>query len=267
MMVEVAPLKIDVAQFGVAGQHVAAIKAASARGLPEFVPALVSHDGWMVIVGSGPSLPTFIDQIKEQRAKGRPICCVKGAHDFLCEHGVEPDLFVSVEPRDRRHNIRKKNSHTVYLLASRVAPEMFDYLADCKVMLWHSRGRYEELEALDEKQRQHSIGGGSTSGLRAICLGYAMGFRNFILVGFDSCLGPDGNKRFDSGKFEGVTCEVTVGTPLEGRRFVGNMAMIAQANEFQRATYMILPDAHFDVWGDGLIAAIVNERKQQGKHW
>lgn len=30
---------------------------------------------------------------------------------------------------------------------------------------------------------------------------------------------------------------------------------------------MILPDVHFDVWGDGLIAAIVDERKKQGKRW
>jgi len=54
MSATLQPLHIDVAQFGVAGQHVEAIKAAAARGLPEFTPALVSHDGTMVVVGSGP---------------------------------------------------------------------------------------------------------------------------------------------------------------------------------------------------------------------
>src|SRR6476646_5755801 len=187
MSATLQPLHIDVAQFGVAGQHVEAIKAAAARGLPEFTPALVSHDGTMVVVGSGPSLPTFIEEIKEERKKGRPICAVKGAHDFLCENGLEPDLFVSVEPRDRRHNVRKRNAHTVYLLASRVAPEMFDYLEQCKVMIWHSWGKEDEIQALKDSQQKYAVGGGSTSGLRAISLCYQMGFRNFVLYGFDSC--------------------------------------------------------------------------------
>jgi len=260
------PLKIDVRQFGAAQQRAEHIQSAIARGLPEFTPALVGHDGWMVVVGSGPSLPTFIDRIKEERGKGRPICCVKGAHDFLCDHGVEPDLFVSVEPRDRRHNVRKKNQHTVYLLASRVAPEMFDYLADCKIMVWHSWGTEDETNILKEEQRRYAVGGGSTSGLRAIALCYQMGFRNFLLVGFDSCLGAAGNKRFtDTEPFTGITRPVRL--EPDGREYLGNMAMLAQANEWQHATYNILPGIHFEVLGDGLIAGIVEQRRKLGKHW
>ncbi len=264
MMETLERLHIDVAQFGVAGQHAASIASACNRGLPEFAPSLVAHDGWMVVVGSGPSLPTFIDQIKEERAKGRPICAIKGAHDFLCENGIEPDLFVSVEPRDRRHNVRKKNDHTIYLLASRVAPELFDYLADCKIMLWHSWGKEDEIQALKDSQQKYAVGGGSTSGLRAISLCYQMGFRNFILVGFDSCNNEQGQKRFD-GAQTGITRDVYVGESR--KKFTGNMAMLAQANEWQMATYNIFPGIHFEVWGDGLIAAIVEERKKKGMSW
>jgi uncharacterized Rossmann fold enzyme len=256
------PLRIEVSQFGAAEQRAEHIRTNIARGLPEFTPALVEHDGTMVVVGSGPSLPTFIEQIKEERAKGRPICCVKGAHDFLCEHGLEPDLFVSVEPRDRRHNIRKHNDHTVYMLASRVAPEMFDYLAERKIIIWHSYGTEDEIEVLKSANTRYAVGGGSTSGLRAIALTYQMGFRHFILVGFDSCLGANGFKRFDSGKFEGITRPVRL--EPDGREYIGNMAMLAQAREFQTATYGVLPNIHFDVWGDGLIAGIVEQRKKKG---
>ena len=254
------PLTIDVSQFGNASQHIEVIQRNLARGLPELVPALVAHDGTMICVGSGPSLPTVIDQIREERAKGRPICAVKGAHDYLCEQGIEPDLFVSVEPRDRRGNLQRKNKTTTYLLSSRVAVEVFDHLSECHVVLWNAFGTSDEMKAFKGTVK-YACGGGSTSGLRAIAVSYLMGFRNFVLYGYDSCNATDGTKRFDGSK-TGVTQEVIVGD----QRFVCNLAMAAQANEFQLVTYSLLPGIHIEAKGGGLIAAILNERKRQGKH-
>jgi len=253
------PLTIDVSQFGNASQHIEVIQKNLARGLPEFAPALVAHDGTMVCVGSGPSLPTVIDQINAERERGRPICAVKGAHDYLCEQDLEPDLFVSVEPRDRRVNLKRKNQHTTYLLSSRVAVEVFDHLSDCRVVLWNAFGTSEEMKAFKDSVR-YACGGGSTSGLRAIAIGYLMGFRNFLLYGYDSCNAADGTKRFDGSK-TGVTQDVYVG----GQRFVCNLAMAAQANEFQLVTYSLLPGIHIEAKGGGLIAAILDERQRQGK--
>src|SRR6185295_19469043 len=104
------PLALDVQQFGVASQPMDAIRVNMARGLQEFVPSLVAHDGVMVIAGSGPSLPAFIEDIRAEQAKGRPVLAVNGAHDLLCEHEIVPDLFLTVDPRDIRHNLRKKNA-------------------------------------------------------------------------------------------------------------------------------------------------------------
>jgi uncharacterized Rossmann fold enzyme len=262
MTATLAPLQIDVSQFGGANQHISVIQTNMARGLPEFVPSLVQHDGTMICVGSGPSLPTFIEEIKAERAKGRPICAVKGAHDFLCDHGVEPDLFVSVEPRDRRGNLKRKNDTTVYLLASRVATEVFDHLKDCKIVVWHAYGTSEEMRAY-KGMGTMATGGGSTSGLRAIALCYLMGFRNFVLYGYDSCNAPDNTtKRFD-GSQTGVTHPpIWVGSKGP---FICNMAMAAQANEFQTCMYSLFPDIHLEAKGDGLIAAILEERKKAGK--
>lgn len=260
MTATLRPLKIDVSQFGASGQHIPHIHAAMQRGLPEFAPSIVAHDGTMVMVGSGPSLPTFIEEIRSERERGRPICAVKGAHDLLCAHGIDPDLFVSVEPRDRRNNLTRKNAHTVYLLASRVAPEVFDHLKDCRVMLWHSYGHQDEMAAF-VGQTRYAVGGGSTSGLRAIALGYMLGFRHFVLYGYDSCNSQDGTiKRFD-GSQTGITTDVFVGD----RKFICNYAMAAQANEFQLCTYGLLPDIHLKAKGDGLIAAILAERTRLGK--
>lgn len=251
---------IDVRQFGAAEQHQANIRANMDRKLPEVTPAICSHDGSVVVVGSGPSISLFVEEIKKEQASGRPVVAIKGAHDFLMSNGITPDIFVSLEPRDRSHrDLKHKNDTTIYLLASRCAPEMFDHLKDCKVMVWHSASHDTEMEALREKGVRLMVGGGTTSGLRALNLFYILGFRKYILYGFDSCLSEDGAKRVDGSK-SGQTIDVIIC----GRRFISNYAMAQQAQDFQ-SCYQMLPGATFEAKGNGLIAAIIEERKKAGK--
>lgn len=228
------------------------------RGLPEFSPALFRHDGTMVLVGSGPSLPNHLDDIKQESAKGRTIVAIKGAHDWLMQNDITPDVWVCVDPRDRRAGIQCKNDRTVYMVASRCDPVMFEHLADCKVLLWHSWSDDERMPELDGRIR---IGGGTTSGLRAINIGYVLGFRKFVLYGFDSCLAADGKTKRFTGEFapENAIVPMIVG----GRTFLCNGAMAMQASEFQEL-YKVMPDITCDVKGDGLIAHIVSERRKRG---
>ena len=228
-------------------------------GLPELLPAICSHDGTFVIVGSGPSLAEHTDEIRQEQEKGRPICAIKGAHDYLVGNSIYPDLFLSIDPRDRRNNIQRESVNTVYLLASRVCPEIFTHLKTRNVMLWHAMCTDDENAVLT-KYKKYMIGGMSTSGLRAVNVGVYMGFRNFVMYGMDSCNGVDGiTKRID-GSLTGQRQDVIVG----GRKFIANVAMAKQAQDFQYL-YQILPGVHIDVKGDGLLAAINAERKKQGK--
>ncbi len=249
------PLQIDVSQFGTAEANAEHIRSALSRGLQELGPALVQHDGNFVIVGSGPSMPSFLEEIREERRLGRPICAVNGAHDYLVENGLEPDLFLTVDPRPMPQNLKLKNGRTIYLLASRVNPEVFDHLADKRVVLWHSWSRAEECKAHEGK---FSIGGGTTSGLRSINVGYVMGFRKFTLYGLDSCLDSSGNKRFDGSK-SGKTIDVICG----GRKFLCNYAMAQQAQDFWQI-YDVMPDITIEAKGDGLIAAEIAELRKRG---
>jgi uncharacterized Rossmann fold enzyme len=249
------PLAIRCQNYGTPESNSANIRSALARGLPEVTPGLCRHDGTFIVVGSGPSLPAFAEEIRAERRQGRPICAVKGAHDFLCEEGIEPDLFICVDPRDRRDNIKQANNSTIYLVASRCDPVMLDTLKDRKVMLWHSFGSIEEAQAY----RGHpAIGGGSTSGMRAITVGYVMGFRKFVLYGMDSCLAADRKTKRFTGEQAGSVFEVQVGD--NGRRFWCNGSMAQQANEFQEL-FTTLLDIQIEAKGDGLIAEILRQRK------
>lgn len=251
------------------------VRSALARRLPEFCPTPCIHDGTFVIVGSGPSMPSFIDEIKGERGLGRPICAIKGAHDFLIKNGVEPDLFVSVEPRSRPLEI--VSSRTVYMLASRCSPDLFDQLSGANVILWHSFAskssaepppgnspHWNDFNPLDECEvwrGRFGVGGGSTSGLRAFNLAYLMGFRKLVLYGFDSCLAKDRQtKRFTGeGVGAGWVTDVIVG----GKRFWCNGALADQALQFQRIMQGLV-GLKVEVRGDGVIAEIVRQKALRG---
>lgn len=250
------PLRIDVSCYGTPESNGGNITSALARKLPQLTPALCAHDGHFVVVGSGPSLPNHIDDIREERQSGRPICTVNGAYDLLVDNAITPDLFLTVDPRPMPQNVTKPQHESIFLLATRVNPEFYDRLEGFNVVTWNSFGIESEKPFY---KGHYAIGGGSTSGLRAITVGYVLGFRHFVLYGMDSCLAEDKvTKRF-TGEKAGQVIDVIVGD----KTFYCNGAMAQQAQEVQ-ALMNTLQGIHIDVKGNGLIAAIWAERKRLG---
>jgi len=252
------PLEITVVKAGTEEELCSNIRSALARGLPELTLAPIKHDGNIVLVASGWSMPDCIDEIKAHRKAGRPIVAIKAAHDFLVENGVEPDLWINLDPRDRTSGIQRLNDHTVYMPASRCPPSTFEHLKGRKILLWHSWAEGPEMEAIGPNKI--AVGGGTTSGLRAINIGYLLGFRNFIMYGYDSCNSPAGIKRF-TGEASGPTVDVYVGGHA-GKKFTCNAAMAQQANEFQKL-FEVMADITLDVRGPGLIAEIMRIRTER----
>lgn len=260
------PLEINVEQYGRPEGILSNIEHALTLDLEDLQIGLVRHDGIFVIVGSGPSVVHQVDALHREVAKGRVICAVNGVYDFLVDNGITPSLFLTVdpramtgvEPRPHVNNIKQPQAQTIYMLASRCHPTIFEYLKDYKVMRWHAYGKEDENEALEGHML---VGGGTTSGLRAFTAGYMQGFRHFHLYGMDSCLGERREKRWNS---EPLTDKVETTDVIVGdRAFICNMAMAAQANEFQNI-WDIMPDAHVEVYGGGLLAAIMRERHVMG---
>lgn len=251
-------LKVDVSSHGTFEEIVGNIQYSLSIGLKEFQPAYAKHDGAAILVGSGPSVKSYVEEIRQEQLNNRPLIAVNGAHDFLMENGITPDLFVTADPRGMPQNFKRLNDTTIYMLASRCAPEDFKTLGGRQVVLWHSDSVGYENAELGARMR---IGGGTTSGLRAVNLAYLMGFRHLVFYGFDSCLDENKAKRWNSGPMldETKTIDVIVG----GRSFICNMAMAQQAQDFQ-SIWEVMPDIHIESKGDGLITAILNQRESQG---
>jgi len=232
------------------------MEAAIAKGFPQVKQAEPAHTKSVLLVASAPSVRGQLEVIKKMQAEGSPIVAIKGAHDWLIAQGVIPDYALAIDPQEHRIAFYKPHKAVHYMIASQCHPAMFDNLDGHQVTIWHpyvKKGQTRPKNCM-------LIGGGTTSGLRAMSLFYVLGYRQFELFGFDSCntgemLRVNGEKLKDGDSLVEVQIEPN------GETFYCNTAMALQAEHFQ-TYYDYLPDATFNGHGYGLIQAIIKKRQQ-----
>lgn len=242
------------------------IKSALERGLEEFGPS-EPHGKEIAIVGSGPSVKKQLKRIRRMKEKGVMILAVKSAHDFLIKNNIIPHAALAVDPQAHIVSCFRKKlkegevTRPAYLIASQCHGDVFDYLNDQHVILWHLLATSSHKFLAGKFQ----VGGGSTSGSRAIVLAWCMGFRKINLFGFDSCLQGDGTSRLRkiSGERWGGDKEQILELVCEGKTFFADPAMAAQANEIQDVLGM-LEGAQIKAWGKGLIQQVVAANASKG---
>jgi hypothetical protein len=212
-------------------------------------------DGVIALVASGPSVAGQIDVIREM-SKTTLIVAIKDAHDWLIDNGVIPDYALAIDPQEHRISFYKPNHGVEYMIASQCHKAMFDNLEGQKVTIWHPY----VMKGQNRPKNSLLIGGGTTSGLRAISLFYVLGWRHFALFGFDSCL--DGNKLRVNGSGLKEGDQLTeIRIDQNGETFYCNASMALQAEHFQ-TYYDYLPDAQYYGFGHGLIQAIIKKREE-----
>ena len=134
-----------------------------------------------------------------------------------------------------------------------------------KVVLWnvYTKSAFEYWNKYTKRKKLKDqlafVGGGSTSGMRAMALTYMLGYRKMHLFGYDSCLG-DGNLL----KITGERAEKVVVSEVEGRAFLCDAAMSQQAQEFEIQLRQMMPGAKVKCYGDGLIPWIALHMHKAG---
>ena len=231
------------------------MESAVARGYPQVLRQESPKDGVIALVASGPSVAGQIDVIREM-SKTTLIVAIKDAHDWLIDNGVIPDYALAIDPQEHRISFYKPNHGVEYMIASQCHKAMFDNLEGQKVTIWHPY----VMKGQNRPKNSLLIGGGTTSGLRAISLFYVLGWRHFALFGFDSCLTGDMLRINGSGLKEGEPL-TEVRIEQDGETFYCNPSMALQAEHFQ-TYYDYLPDSHYYGFGHGLIQAIIKKREQ-----
>lgn len=230
--------------------------AAVLRGFPEIDRMHPAREGRIALIGSGPSVATQLDKIRELRAAGVPLVAIKDAHDWLIENDIIPDYAFAIDPQPHRFScFMKKHADVHYMIASQCDPAMFDHLEGHKITLWHPYIKhgcfYPPGKAV--------ISGGTTSGLRAMVVFYSLGWRDMALFGFDSCLSEQA-LRVNGTKMRAHDQIIEIQLEPGGQIFQCNPAMAQQAQHFQEQ-YDFLEGVEFEAFGGGLIAAIIAKRR------
>ncbi len=168
----------------------------------------------LIVCGYGPSIKQSWKVIKKQKEEipNCEIASVSGGHDFLRKHDIKPDWHVECDPRPHKSKMIKRVRKGVkYLMASCCHPDFLKRIVDegGDLILWHLFNGPETFKVRDlpSEREQILIPGGGSITLRTFVLFYAMGYRNFIVHGFDCSFGADGKTHAGphSGKVDPVT--------------------------------------------------------------
>jgi hypothetical protein len=222
-------------------------------GRIETAPA---HDKRAIICGYGPSVKRDWHRLKEERQEDATVISVSGAHDFLVEQGVMPDLHVECDPRPHKtENLKNPQQGVQYLIASSCHPSYFDNLDGFDVRLWHVAATNHFAKLVDDlnEKSEHMISGGGSVGLRSIGLLYALGYRNFSMYGMDCSFEDDGHTQWagpHAGKRQEL-CQVKCADEM----FISSPVLLAYAGQFFDIMNR-LPDTRYRVYGDGLLPAM-----------
>ena len=259
-------------------------------GLP-CLPQCSAHGQTAHVVSAGPSLVNQLEGLKDEAGRDPQsrIFCVKHSHDLLMDAGILPWACFLLDPRAHvKDFIEQPGPGVKYFVSSTCNPATFDRLLSRQAEVWlyhalvgageralvtmHNQVRRQERSRTKALMAElglnlppeaphsmvdHLVSGGTTSASRGISVLHMMGFRKFVLWGFDSCLWekPDLAARKDDGQARFHELD------LGGRKWWTDAELYAQVQDFMHLA-QALPDCTLEPRGDGMIPHLLRQQKR-----
>jgi hypothetical protein len=232
----------------------------------------------VMILGGGPSLADFEQDIRDQRAAGVKLVTLNGTYNWCLERGLLPSatLVVDARPFNARF-VQPVIEGCKYLIASQCDPAVFEGLPRDRTFIWHSAAESVEAILAEHYEDWWACFGGSTILMRAIPLLRMLGFKRFHLYGCDSCLAGDTHHAYAQPENDGaLVLPVIAGNdgvqPVgngskSGRVFYCTAWMLSQAQEFMDLVRVFGHEIELEIYGDGLlrhlmeVGASLNDRE------
>jgi len=182
----------------------------------------------LAIVAGGPSLKDRWDEIKTLDAD---VMALNGAYQFLLDRWITPDYFMLLDARPENVEfVRQTSDDTMHLIAAQCHPDVFDALSGDNVTLYLTTLDYaREATAHIDKPKTLIAGSVGTVGFKALCMAYALGYRELHLFGYDSSY-AESHHAFPQALNDGAN---TIDVHLsDGRKFITTPSYAHQASEF-----------------------------------
>ena len=223
----------------------------------------VTNDIECMILGGGPTMAQFEDEINKNRADGVRLLTLNGAYNWAVRHDMYPSAQIVVDARPfNARFVQPVVEGCRYLLASQCDPSMFEGLPKDRTFIWHTTTEIIR-DVLDEQYEQWwAVPGGSTVLLRTIPLMRMLGYRKFILYGCDSCLIGEAHHAYEQIENNSELIVPVIVNP-GGRVFRCHPWMAAQATEMIDLIKYLGDEVELDIKGDGLLSHIINVGAEQ----
>jgi hypothetical protein len=234
-------------------------------GLPQLAPH-EAQDTEVMLLAGGPSLNDHWDEIREHREAGMPLFTTNGTYNQCVERGLKPSMQFVIDAREfNKRFVLPTVDRCKYVLGSQCHPDTVKAVPADRSYLWQVTNDEEYRPTIErlwgaEGTDWFPVPGGSTVTLRALCGLLLLGFRRIHVYGLDSCMVGDSHHAYEQTENDAApTVEVRVGegTPHD-RTFMCQGWMAVQAREFLVLCEHYLAELSLIIYGDGLIAHIVN---------
>jgi SAM-dependent methyltransferase len=209
-----------------------------------------------VILGGGPSLNDYADEIKDLRDGGAKLLTMNGTYQWALDHGLTPSAQLVVDARAFNARFTKPVvDNCKYMISSQCDPSVFEGLPKDRTYIWHTNPEVIKDLVSDQYEAAYFIPGGSCILLRAVPLMRMLGYKKFHLFGCDSCLIDDKHHAYSQAENDGGRVMPVI---VEGRTFLCHPWMISQAEEFMEMVRTMGDEVDLAVYGDGLLSHIIN---------
>lgn len=236
-------------------QLAANIQTNAAKDL-RWVKAVPPHGGVAIMLGGGASIENHVEDIKALQAKGGVVFAMNGASKWARGHHISVDYQVLSDAKPETATLVDHGAIS-HLIASQVNPATMDAVRD--PIVWHLEiGNIEQHFPFHRVKRggYALIGGGASTGVCAMCVAYAMGFRAFHVFGYDSSH-TDGKAHAYRQPMNDLI--PTVEVEWAGKTYECSVGMKAQAEKFQITGQELKREGcTIEVYGDGLLQHMWN---------
>lgn len=171
-----------------------------------------------------------------------PTIALNGSLGMMLRRGVAPTFWAACDPQELvTEFLDVMPADTIYLVATKCHPKVFERLAHRQVCRWH----------LDEGVGPRGIAHSTTITLTSMNLMRACGWRRFEVWGWDGCyLGGKHHANETHNVPDGIDCHIG------GRVFRSTPAWACEAEE--AGQLLQSADYEWTIKGDGMIAAYVD---------
>ena len=193
---------VDSVDKGEQLQHIAD----NAAAIPTWIGCYQAHTKTALLVSAGPTLPSFLEDIRAKQAAGAVVFAVKHSLPVLKAAGITPDWTVILDPRP----VDGKSTHGVvrtdlfkdvgpedkFLFATMTHPSVRKVLEEKGAQLfgWHAHTQATLAAKPASFDTGMIVAGGTCSATRIPMLAFVLGFRRFEFYGYDFFYPEDTDK-------------------------------------------------------------------------